>query len=139
MKKLDLKFIDNKHKGEFSPYERILHTYGKEICKYAEGYFNYIVTTTSKNGVITDASLYIIVNEIDYDYKVLALEQVDIENVKASFFTLKTRQTEISIESTKDGYLALENKLSSWLSSRIANETFKFLINQVLIKRENRD
>jgi len=140
MGRLKLNFIDNKaNQISLNPIEAIMHEYGQEIYDYAKGYFNYIVTTTAVEDDIRESSLYIIVPEIGYDYKVLELAYIDIENVTLRFFTLKTGQTEVDNISIKDNWGLLHERISQLLSTTLANETFRFLINQVHLKRETRE
>lgn len=140
MGRLNLNFLDKPIGLEnLNPIEAILHEYGEEIYQYAKGYFNYIVTTSSYNDEIKEASLYIIAPEIGYDYKVLNIEYKDIETVITSFFTLKTGKTESDEISIKDGWLNVNNRITELLNTTLANQTFRFLIDQIELKRENKD
>ena len=67
--------------AKVDPIERVLHDFGEEIYAYAKEYFNYIVTTTTENDNVRDASLYIFVPEIGYNYKILEVSYNDAENV----------------------------------------------------------
>ena len=140
MEKLKFTFMGNSHKSKkITPIEEILHRYGQEICDYAKGYFNYIVTTTSVYENVTEASLYVIVPEIGYDYKVLSISYIDTEYVNVNFFTLKTNQTESKRASIKNGFDEVSNEITSLLNNSLANQTFKFLVDQVDMKRESRE
>lgn len=139
MGRLSLNFLEKPiGLDELNPIEAILHEYGEEIYQYAKGYFNYIVTTASFNEEIHEASLYIIAPEIGYDYKVLTLEYKDIETVTANFFTLKTGKTESDDISIKGGWNEVYNRLTQLLNTNLANQTFKFLVDQIELKREQR-
>lgn len=142
MEKLDLNFLGEAGVSkEMNPIEEILHEYGAEICKYAKGYFYYIVTTSYHYDVVDEASLYLIVPEIGYDYKVLTIAYTykDTGAVTIQYFTLETKQAETHEESIVQGLDAVRNKVRQLLSSPLANSTFKFLIDQVNLKRENKE
>lgn len=141
MRKLNLHFLDSIDKTvELSPIEKILHEYGQEIYDYAKGYFNYIVTTTSFADDISGASLYIIVPEIGYDYKILELSYKDVENVNVKFFTLKTEQVENDIVNINgNDWSLVRARISQLLSTDLADSTFRFLINQVHLKRNTNE
>lgn len=140
MGRLNLNFLStpNNH-ANLNPIEAILHEYGQEIYDYAKGYFNYIVTTTSFEDDIRDASLYIVVPEIGYDYKILELSYIDIENVELRFFTLKTEQTEIDNISINGNWDLVYDRITQLLNTTLANITFRFLVDQINLKRECRD
>jgi hypothetical protein len=140
MGRLKLNFMDNNPKQpNFNPIEAIMHEYGQEIYDYAKGYFNYIVATTSFEDDIRAASLYIVAPEIDCNYKILEVSYIDVENVLLRFFTLKTNQTEANNISIKDNWDLVHAKISQLLSTKLANETFRFLIDQIHLKREARE
>ena len=137
---LNLNFLDKPNGPEnLDPIEAILHEYGEEIYQYAKGYFNYIVTTSSYNDEIREASLYIIAPEIGYDYKVLNIEYKDVETVITSYFTLKTGKNESDEVTIKNGWHDVYKKITKLLNTTLANQTFRFLIDQIELKRESRD
>lgn len=135
MEKLKLTFLGQNNHQKLSLLEDILHTYGKEICTYAQGFFNYIVTTTLEYNVVKEASLYISVPEIGYDYKVISLIYHDNDTVEVQFYTLKTAQIESDIINVRINPDLLDKKIAALLSTTLANTTFKFLVDQVLMKR----
>jgi uncharacterized protein YpuA (DUF1002 family) len=140
MGRLKLNFLEQPiDLSQLNPIEAILHEYGQEIYQYAKGYFNYVVSTSSWNDEIKEASLYIIVPEIGYDYKILSIEYKDIENVTTHFYTLKTEQNEIDHISIKNDWVDVHNRLTELLNTTLANKTFKFLVDQVKLKREYKD
>lgn len=140
MGRLKLSFLQKENiQSELNPIEKIMHEFGQEIYEYAKGYFNYIVTTTSFEDDLKEASLYIIVPEIGYDYKILELSYVDVENVELKFFTLKTREIEVDRICFKKNWDLVYDRISELLSTPLANQTFKFLVEQVDMKRENRE
>jgi hypothetical protein len=138
MGKLKLNFLPQEQIGRgINPIEEILYQYGQEICDYAKGYFNYIVTTTSFEEDVREAALYIIVSEIGFDYKVLELSYINVENISLKFFTLKTGQVEDVKVSVKDNNWELvDNKIAQILNTELANKTFKFLVDQIHLKRD---
>ena len=140
MNKLQLNFLDQQEiSAKVDPIERVLHDFGEEIYAYAKEYFNYIVTTTTENDNVRDASLYIFVPEIGYNYKILEVSYNDAENVTVRFYTLKSRQTEETVINIKAGLNPLYEKISNILNTKLANEIFRFLVNQVRIKKETRE
>ena len=140
MGRLKLNFLEKPvDLSQLDPMEGILHEYGQEIYDYAKGYFNYVVSTTSWNDKIREVSLYIIVPEIGYDYKILSIIYKDVENVITNFYTLKTEQNETNHISIKDGIEGVHIRLTELLNTTLANGTFKFLVDQVVQKRESKD
>jgi hypothetical protein len=140
MGRLNLNFLEKPIGLEnLNPIEAILHEFGEEIYQYAKGYFNYIVTTSSYDDEIREASLYIIAPEIGYDYKVLTIEYKDVETVTTSFFTLKSGKTESDEISIKPDWSNVYIRISELLNTNVANQTFKFLIDQIELKRENKE
>jgi hypothetical protein len=122
MSKLKLNFLGQSSRSDsLKPIEDVLHEYGQEICEYAKGYFYYIVTTTSVYDDIKEASLYIIVPEIGYDYKILSINYFDIENVIVRYYTLKTNQIEESNIGIKNDWDSVRQKISELLSTTQAN------------------
>jgi len=118
--------------------ESILDEYGIEIATYSKGYFDRMITTTKENNQTTSATLYIIVPEIGYNYRMLNLRFEKRNFYQLTFFTLKSHAEEVSAIDTTINLAPLHNKIIELLSSRLANETFKFLVNQVDAKRENK-
>jgi hypothetical protein len=138
MKNINFTFLDKPRVNNLNLIEKVLHDVGEEIYKYAKGYFNYVVTTTIVNNEITEGSLYIMVPEISYDYKIMSLEYKDVENVELKFYTLITNQIEPSEINIKESLEKLENRIVQLLETNLVNQTFKYLVDQVELKRENR-
>ncbi len=139
MKKLKLNFLESETLLPEIGIDSVLHQIGKEIREYARGYFEYIVTSTIVENVTTDATLYIIVPEIGYDYRIIHVSLYDITLVELNYFTLKSQVTESLMVNISDG-LGLENlydSIAELLSTNLSNQTFRFLINQVDAKRES--
>ena len=132
MEKLNLNFLNEPDRRKLDPIEQVLYRFGDEISRYARGYFNYIVTTTLEYEMVREAALYIVVPEIDYNYRVLSLTYLDIANVKIEFFTLKTEQ----VETLEVSITLLEAEISRLLSTRLANSTFRHLIDLATLKKE---
>lgn len=140
MGRLKLNFLDDFHSPKsLNPVEQVLHDFGQEIYDYSKGYFNYVVATSSEYDEIKDASLYIIVPEIGYDYRILNIEYINVDTVQTRFYTLKTNQTESDEISIAKGWNKVYDRISELLSTPLANTTFRFLVDQVNIKRENKD
>jgi len=140
MGRLKLNFLEQPiDMSQLNPIEAILHEYGQEIYQYAKGYFNYVVSTASWNDEIKEASLYIIVPEIGYDYRILTVRYQDVENVTTHFYTLKAEQTETDKINISQGWDDVHSRLTELLSTSLANQTFKFLVDQVNLKREYKD
>jgi hypothetical protein len=137
MGKITLTFLDQpvQTKG-LSPAESILHELGQEISSYAKGYFYYMVTTLSVNQELKEASLIIIVPEIGYDYKILTIENKDVKTVITYYYTLKTKQTEVDEINIENGWTPVFARLVQLLGTPLSNSTFRFLIDQIIMKRE---
>lgn len=139
MKRLKLNFLEQPIDiNSLNPIEAILHEYGQEIYEYAKGYFNYIVSTSSFNDQINESSLYIVVPEMGYDYKILTLRYNGVEKVTLYFYTLKTQQIENDQISIKKDWEDVHLKISALLNSDLANRTLKFLVDQVNLKRNSK-
>mgnify|MGYP006295151107 CR=1 FL=1 len=146
MDNLKLNFLDQDQQinweNNLDPIEKILHQYGQKIYEYAKGYFNYVVTTASfaYDDEIREAALYIIIPEIGYDYRVLTISYEDANHVNVSFYTLQAKQQETESINIKeeDWEDKVKAKVEEYLSSSVANNTFKFLVDQVEEKRTHR-
>lgn len=141
MSDLNLNFLKHKEINwdTLDPIEKILHKYGQAIYEYAKGYFNYVVTSGAFENSIREASLYIIVPKIGYDYRILTLSYEDAEHVKVSFYTLQSKQEEADSINFKQGWDKVEGKVQEFLSSTLANKTLKFLVDQVEEKRAQQE
>lgn len=140
MKKLNLYFMNDKivPVGEPNSMESILDEYGTEIATYSQGYFDKMITTTKTDDITNSATLYIIVPEIGYNYRMLNLRLERRNYYHVTFFTLKSHAEEVVNIDTTINFAPLHDKIIDLLNSRLANETFKFLVNQVDMKRENK-
>lgn len=137
MAKLNLNFLNNPHQANQPNLISLLDNFGKEISEYAKDYFSHIVTSTSREGVLTGCSLYIIAPEIGYDYRVINVEILSIKDLKISFFTLITKQVEIIDVDISTGINKYTDTLSELLSSNLFNASLKFIVDQILLKRSN--
>ncbi len=137
MKKLSLTFLEESHE-ENNPIYNILVKYGNQITNYAKDYFSSIVTTTSVEGVFKEFSLYIIVPDIGFEYRTLNVEIINIDEVQVNLYTLKTNQVEPFKVNISKGYGKLDAKIADLLNRPLINYSFKFLVNQVKIKKEYR-
>jgi hypothetical protein len=135
---LNLHFLDQPTAGQ--PNEAsILEDYGKLIEQYASGYhLRTVVTTTNADGQFLDCSLYVVVPEIEYDYKVLTVERTSVTNGRILFFTLRTSQVEQFKVDFSQGFEDYQAKLREILNSGLFNISLRFLIDQVELKRRSR-
>jgi len=132
-------FLNKVNDIENNQIYQLLNKYGKEIYDYAKEYLNYIVTySTTENNNISSISLYILVPEIKYEYKILEIELSNYKNnkVKSIFYNLITKQTEINEIDITNGSQGLDNYINDLLSLDLTNKSFRFLIDQVELKRE---
>jgi len=132
-------FLDKIENIENQEIYQILKKYGKEICDYAKDYFNYIVsyTTEGETNKILTISLYILVPEIKYDYNIISVNMSEImqHKVKLTFYTLITKNTEILDFDIINGYIDFDRQINELLSRELSNESFKFLVEHVELKR----
>ena len=139
MEKLRLTFLEGTGFSQnLDPLEETLHEFGKIICDYSKGYFIYIVTTTQYNDTVREASLYLIMPEINYDYKILTLSYKNPQTITIHFFTFKTHQIETLTASTSNQFTEVKDKVITILNSPLADTTFRFLVDQVNLKRNAR-
>jgi hypothetical protein len=151
MENLKLNFLEKtagipEIKASLDPIEEILDSFGKEIAEYAKGFFNYIVTTSSvfdsqkSTLIVNGASLYIIVPELGYDYKIFNLSYNNQKSdVTLYFYTLVTNQqeqTNILIAKNLTWKNDVESKIIEILNTGLADETFKFIVDRIKLKRE---
>jgi hypothetical protein len=134
MEKLNLNFL-NDLKG-IPNIPKMLSKYGEQIKSYADDYVDYTITTTSINDVIKTYSLYLIVPEIGYDYRVVSLDISGLEIVELTYLTLITKQTEVYKIDVKKDLSVLEDKLNFIFGHELFNASMRFLVEQVHIKRE---
>ncbi|MBN1968525.1 MAG: hypothetical protein JW870_04080 [Candidatus Delongbacteria bacterium] len=139
MEKLKLNFLDNPQQLVQQSLISIMENFGKQICDYGKEYFTSLVPYTSRDGVLIDFSLYIIAPEIKYDYKVVNVELVGSTKLKVVFFTLITNQTEYYDIDITNGTAEYERTLIEIFSTKLFNESLRFLVNQILQKRDYRE
>jgi hypothetical protein len=146
-KELILNFLDDSGLDKISyidPIEKVLEEIGKDISSYAKGYFTYTVVVSSTNGPsvkdlsVSSASLYIVVPEMGYDYKMFDIQyNIDKSNVTLNFFTLLTDQVEPKIINTIDDWeVNLYNSIVDILNDNLADKIFRFIVDQIKMKRE---
>jgi len=151
MENLKLNFLENTEgipaiKKNLDPIEEILDSIGKEIAEYAKGYFNYIVTTSSvydnekSELIVNEASLYIIVPELGYDYKIFNLSyNIQRTEVTLYFYTLVTNQIEpvsFVITDNSSWESKVKSKIIYIINTGLADTTFKFIVDRIKLKRE---
>jgi hypothetical protein len=115
----------------------ILEEYANQINEYASAYFNTVVTTVSADGNTLSCSLYVLVPEIGFDYRVVTVERA-VTRGSITFFTLISDQTERFPINFAEGYQLYKQKLAEILSHPLFNASLKFLVDRVEIKRESR-
>lgn len=132
---LSLNFLDDEYSKNSTTYHDILEKYGTEICTYGSGYFDKIVATTEFEGEVKNVSLYILVPELSFEYKILHIDILNISNVRIALFSL-TRNPAIIDISILNGLSSVEDKVKEYLGSNTANESLKLLVNKVNLKRK---
>jgi cytoskeletal protein CcmA (bactofilin family) len=137
MTKLNLNFLNNPHQVDQPNLISLLEIFGKEISEYAKDYFSYIVTSSINEGVLTGFSLYIIAPEIGYDYKVINVEILSVKDLRITFFTLISKQTEIIDIDISEGTKEYVEILSKLLSNSLFNSSLQFIVDQILLKRSD--
>lgn len=136
MNRLKLNFLDE-DSGYDHELTKILHSYGKEIADYSQGYFDHLVTTTLTEGQFLGASLYIIVPEISHQYKILDINLGDsIDKITLTYIPLKTDQRDDFTINIKNGLKDLTDKIEEVLNSNLVQAAFRHLINLVQIKED---
>jgi hypothetical protein len=133
-------FLDKIENIENIAVYKILNKYGKELCDYARDYFNYVVTySADENNKILDISLYILVPEIKTEYNILTVDLSNISQNKitSTFQTLITKQIELDNFDISNGYDHFDGRINELLSTKLVNQSFKFLVDQVNMKRES--
>lgn len=139
MSKLKLNFLDEDN-GYNHPLTNTLNIYGTEISQYSQGYFDHIVTTTSTEGQFLGCSLYIIVAEINTQYKILDINIGNsVDEIIITYFPLKTPEVESYTINIKNGLDELTEKIESILNSALVQATFRHLINMIQVKKEALD
>lgn len=133
-------FLEKIEKIENVAVYQILNKYGKELCDYAKDYFNYVVTySADKNNKIMNISLYILVPKIKMEYNIISVDMANASQnkIKSTFHTLITKQTEVDNFDISNGYNDFDSRINELLSTQLVNQSFKFLVDQVDMKRES--
>ena len=136
MEKLKLNFLDDPSSFYQSNLIEILEGYGKNISDYAKDYFSHTVTSSTAEGTLTDFTLHIIAPEIAYAYEVVKVKIINITELNITFFTLVTKQKENYLIDISQGTAEYENRLREILSSNLFNASLKFLVDEILSRRE---
>lgn len=133
MNTLKLNFIENREElssknNTISLFEEILDRFGREISEYAKGVFYHSVANTSDERKEETASLYIIIPELGYDYRILSLSE---ENKDTAIVTLHSlSDKDIEVKKTDLTKAAILEIITEFLSSEKVNNTFRFLIKE---------
>lgn len=131
MNKLNLNFLDESGEFESHPIYKLLDDIGRQVVEYSKGYFVHIMTTGSWEGVLHDISLYLIAPEIKYDYKVVSIEMIDIENVKLMLYSLTFSHPTIYEVNIKQNLNELESKLLDFFNGASFNSSSRMIVNQI--------
>lgn len=134
MNTLKLNFIENREElilknKTITLFEKILDDFGRKISEYAKGFFYHSVANTSDERKEETASLYIIIPELGYDYRVISLSEKNITTAIVTLHSLGTKN--LAIEEVFLSETTITEKIADFLSSEKVNEIFKFLMKSV--------
>ena len=130
--------MNNPHQVDRPDLIAILDNFGKQICSSKSEFITYTVTSTSSDGILIDFTLYILAPEISYEYRAINVELIDVANLKIRFFTLATKQSEHYDIDISNGTTLFQSKLFEIQNFGLFKAAIEFLINQTLLRRENR-
>lgn len=136
MADLELNFLDNPHLVDQPDLISVLEKYGSQISKYGKEYFNHLVTSSSYDGSLLDFSLYILAPEIGFEYRVITVDVISVYDLRITYYVLSSNNTESFNINISEGLNDYENKIKSLLSSNLFNASLKFLVDQIMMKRE---
>lgn len=115
---------------------RILSDIGKQISTYAKEYFNCIVTSNSKEGLLTDLTLYILAPEIKYEYRAIEVRISRISGLTIIYNNLVSGRLETYRINQSNGTKDFQAKLDEIMSSDLFNASLRFLVDQIHLKRQ---
>lgn len=115
---------------------QILDDFGKTICENKDEYFSYLITVSSDEGMLLDFSLYIIVAELSYEYRLINVEILDAQTLRIRFFTLATQQAEVYDVSIAEGTGMYQHVLFAISNLKLFKGALESLIVQVKTKKE---
>jgi hypothetical protein len=130
--------MNNPHRVDRPDLIEVLDNFGKEICNDRKDYFTSLTTSSSFEGCLIDFSLYILAPEIEYEYRVINVELLDIENLRVRVFTLATNQTESYDINISNGTIEFQNKLYEISNLGLFKLALQSLIDQIELRREYR-
>src|SRR5258706_2978979 len=133
MNKLNLNFLtDIKKQDTWNIYD-VMNKYGRLITNYARDYVSYTITTASDNDVIKTYSLYLLVPEIGYDYRVISVDITGLDFIQLTYLPLITKKTETYRINIENGSQEFENTLQAIFSHEVFNASMRILVEQVHI------
>ncbi len=136
MSDLNLNFLNDDYLKSKITYVDILNEFGEEICEYARGYFRHVVTTTSAESEVKSVSLYIFAIGLSFEVRIITIEIQNISSIRIFFAPINSENTSISINVIA-GMDYVKEKISEFLSSKQANDTFRLIVNKINLKRKS--
>jgi hypothetical protein len=116
----------------------VLKAFGSEISREYKPYIQDLVSETSSDGQLHGCSLYIIVPEIAYEYKVVDIEIKNVALCQVRFITLATGQAEKYNVPIDNGTAALIGCLNLIRSLGLFKLAIESLVQRVDLKRSFR-
>jgi hypothetical protein len=115
-----------------------LTDFGKEISRENKPYITEIIAVSSWEGLLHGCSLFLVIPEIAYEYKVIDIEVIDVSVCKVRFITLATGQIEIFNVSISNGSAALIACLDTIKLLGLFKLAISSLVDRVELKRSFR-
>lgn len=113
-----------------------LEKFGKLICQGKENYIQSVVTEVRQDNYVTAFALYIIGQEISYEYRAISVDIKSETTLQVNFHTLKTMQTEPYTVDISAGVRIYSAVIQSIITNSLFTQTISFIINQIELKRE---
>lgn len=128
--------MNNPHQVDRPQIIELLDNFGKQVSESKKGFLSFVTTSSSSEGILLDASLYILAPEINFEYRVINVELMNVSELKIRYFTLATNQSEhYDIDISKDLTL-FQLKLNEIQNYGLFKAELNHLVNQILLKRE---
>lgn len=135
MAKLNFSFLEKDKNPLDHPIAKLLDDYGKEVSSYTKKHFQHIVTSSFSDDFFLCVSLYIIVPEINTQYRIIDVNiEKNTNEVKVNYIPLKTNIPESYIIDISCSFDLLKNKIEEILTSALVQATFRHLISLIELK-----
>lgn len=135
MSNLKFKFLEETPNAKpLTDVEKTMYEIGDAICKYAKGYFYFVINGFPFENNLKTVSFHLIIPELSFDYKVFSVDRIDSDKLGLTYFTIDSeRENEEPIVINKK---ELKSRINTYINSEIGNNKFKKLITLIENQRQ---